>query len=129
MVLTLMLAAGLLAAPEPQAEPRKGWVVEIHGFSKHPNQAELPKEEGWTIEVRGYSYHLKHTQPTKGFIIEFKWKPRPEPVKAQYQPVKSTYHDDLSALWKQFKVQIQVETVEAFYVDDLRASYKQLKKP
>src|SRR5262249_39654963 len=32
MMLTLMLAAGLLAAPEPQAEPQKGWVVEVRGF-------------------------------------------------------------------------------------------------
>lgn len=105
MMLTLTLAAGLLAASEPQAQPQKGW----------------------TIEVGGYTYHRK--QPRKEFIIELQWpkaKLQPEPVEGQYQPVDSQYHDDLSAFFKKFKM--QVEAVEAFYVDDLPALYKQLTK-
>jgi hypothetical protein len=121
MMLTLTLAAGLLAAPEPRAEPQTGWVVEIRGFTKHLKEAEPPKGEGWSIEVRGYTYHRKQPEPPKGFIIEFQWKPQPEPV-------ESTYHDDLSAFWNEFKVQTKVEAVEAFYVDDLRGFYKQLMK-
>ena len=78
MVLTLTLAVGLLAAPEPQAEPQKGWVV----------------------EVRGFTYHL---QPKDRFIIEFQW-PQAKP---QIDPVESQYHDDLSAFFKQLKVQVE----------------------
>ncbi|HEV3256879.1 MAG TPA: hypothetical protein VG013_08380, partial [Gemmataceae bacterium] len=52
MMLTLTLAVGLLAAPEPQAEP--------------------PKEEGWIIEVRGFTRHRQAETP-KGLIIEFQW--------------------------------------------------------
>src|SRR5262249_15182701 len=99
MILTLTLAAGLLAAPEPKAEPQKGWVVEVRGFTKH-RQAETPK----------------------GLIIEFQW-PQAKP---QIEPVEGEYHDDLSAFFKQWKV--QVEPVAAFYVDDLRAYIEQLKK-
>ena len=51
MMLTLTLAAGLLAAPEPQAEP--------------------PKGKGWIIEVRGFIKHRKQAEPPKGLIIEF----------------------------------------------------------
>jgi hypothetical protein len=50
MMLTLTLAVGLLAAHEPQAEPPKGWVVELHGYTYH-RQAK-PEGEGWIIEVR-----------------------------------------------------------------------------
>ena len=98
MMLTLTLAAGLWAAPEPPAQLQKGWVV----------------------EVRGYTYHLK--QPRKEFIIEFQW-PK---AKLQLEPVEVQYHDDLSVFFKKF--QVQVEAVEAFYVDDLPALYTQLKK-
>jgi hypothetical protein len=100
LTLTLTLAVGLLAAPEPQAEPQKGWVVELHGYTYHPQA--MPK--GWIIE----------------------WQfPRPKP---QAEPVEAQDHDDLSAFFKQLKVQRQGEAVEAFYVDDLPAFYKQLKK-
>ena len=119
MMLTLTLAAGLLAAPEPQAEPQNGWVVELRGFTKH-RQA---KPEGWLIEVRGF---VKHPQakPPRDLIIEFQW-PKAKP---QIEPVKGQYHDDLPAFFKQFKVQIQVQAVEAFYVDDLPAYLKSLKQ-
>ena len=100
MLLTLTLAAGLLAAAEPQAQPQKGWVVEVRGFTKHRQQAE----------------------PPKGLIIEFQW-PQAKP---QFGAVEGQYYDDLSAFFKQWKV--QVEPVEAFYVDDLRAYIEQLKK-
>jgi hypothetical protein len=147
MLLTLTLA-GLLAAPELQAEPQNGWVVLTgeDGYLYHPKQAEPPKRKGWTIEVGSHPYHLK--QPRKGFLIEFQWpkaKPQREPVwflspgedgfltqwpkaKPQREPVEAQYHDDLSAFFKQAKGQVQVKAVEAFYVDDLPASFKQLKK-
>jgi hypothetical protein len=131
MMLTLTLAAGLLAAPEPRAQRQQGYVVETHGFTKHPKQAEPPNGEGWTIEVRGYTSHLK--QPRKEFIIEFQWpraEPQREPVEGRYQPVEGHYHDDLTGFFKQpSRVQVQVEAVEAFYVDDLPAYFQQLKKP
>jgi hypothetical protein len=118
MVLTLALAAGLLAAPEPQAEPQTGWVVELRGYTDH-RQA---KPEGWIIELRGFTEHRKQAESPKGWIIEFQWpqaKPQPEPVEVQY-------HDDLSAFFEQFKV--QVEAVESLYVDDLPAFFKSLKQ-
>lgn len=77
MLTTVILAAGLLAAPEPQAEPQKGWVVEIHGYTYH-RQA---KPEGWIIEVQGFIKHRKQAETAK---------PRLEPTEAQY-------HDDLLA--------------------------------
>ena len=98
MILTLTLAAGLLAAPERQAEPQKGWVVEVRGFTKHRQQAE----------------------PPKGLIIEFQW-PQAKP---QFGAVEGQYYDDLSAFFKQWEV--QVEPVAAVYVDDLRAYIEQL---
>ena len=100
MMLTLTLAVGLLAAPERQAEPQKGWVVEVRGFTKHRQQAE----------------------PPKGLIIEFQW-PQAKP---QIEPVEGQYDDDLSAFFKQWEV--QVEPVAAVYVDDLRAYIEQLRK-
>src|SRR5579864_1095906 len=142
MLTTLMLMAGLVAAFEPQAEPQKGWTVEIHGFTYLPKQEppkrdgwmilegddtylpkqpEPPKGKGWTIEVGGHTYHLKQPERRKQFIIEFQWKPQPEPVEGQYQPVEAQYHDDLSAFFKQLKMQKQGEAVEAIYVDDLPA--------
>jgi hypothetical protein len=102
MMLTLTLAAGMLAAPEPQ----KGWVVEIHNFTYRPKQ----------------------TEPRKEFIIEFQWpkaKPQPKPVEGRYQPVEGQYYDDLSAFFNQQSMQVKV--VEAFYVDDLPAYFRQLK--
>jgi len=77
MMLTLTLAAGLLAAPEPQAEPPKGWVV----------------------EVRGFTYH-RQAKPKDRFIIEFQW-PQPEPV--EVQAIEAIYVDDLRAFIEQLK--------------------------
>jgi hypothetical protein len=79
MMLTLTLAVGLLAAPEPQAEPQKGWVVEVHDYTYHPQA----KPEGWIIEVRGFT---KHPQ-----------------AKPQIEPIETQYHDDLPAFLKQLK--------------------------
>lgn len=39
MTLTLTLAVGVLAAPELQAEPQKGWVVETQGYTADPARA------------------------------------------------------------------------------------------
>ncbi len=111
MMLTLTLAVGLLAAPEPQAEPQRGWVVEIHGYTYH----RPAKPEGWIIEVQGFIKHRKQA----------------ETAKPQLEPIEAQYHDDLSAFFKQLKMQRQGEAVEAvewFYVDDLPAFFKQLKK-
>ena len=47
MMLTLTLAAGLLAASIPQAEPPQGWVVEVRGFTEHVQ----PKDE-WIVEFQ-----------------------------------------------------------------------------
>jgi hypothetical protein len=77
MMLTLTLAAGLLAAPEPQAEPQKRWVV----------------------EVRGFTYH-QQTKPKERFIIEFQW-PQTEPVEVQV--IEAIYVDDLCAFIEQLK--------------------------
>jgi hypothetical protein len=121
MMLILTLAAGLLAGPEPQAEPQKGWVVEIHGYTYHRREAEPPKGEWWIIEVRGFTKHSQ-AEMLKGLIIEFQW-PKAKP---QIEPVEGQDYDDLSAFFKQWKV--QVEPVEAFYVDDLRAFMERLKK-
>ena len=81
MMLTLTLAAGLLAAPEPQAQPQKGWVA----------------------EVRGFTYH-RQAKPKDRFIIEFQWpqaKPQPEPV--EVQAIEAIYVDDLRAFVEQLK--------------------------
>ena len=77
MMLTLTLAVGLLAAPEPQPEPQKGWVV----------------------EVRGFTYH-RQAKPKDRFIIEFQW-PQPEPV--EVQAIEAIYVDDLRAFIEQLK--------------------------
>ena len=81
MMLALTLAVGLLAAPEPQPEPQKGWVV----------------------EVRGFTYH-RQAKPKDRFIIEFQWpqaKPQPEPV--EVQAIEAIYVDDLRAFVEQLK--------------------------
>ena len=81
MMLALTLAVGLLAAPEPQPEPQKGWVV----------------------EVRGFTYH-RQAKPKDRFIIEFQWpqaKPQPEPV--EVQAIEAIYVDDLRAFIEQLK--------------------------
>ena len=77
MMLALTLAVGLLAAPEPQPEPQKGWVV----------------------EVRGFTYH-RQPKPKDRFIIEFQW-PQPEPV--EVQAIEAIYVDDLRAFIEQLK--------------------------
>ena len=81
MMLTLTLAAGLLAAPEPQAESQKAWVV----------------------EVRGFTYH-RQAKPKDRFIVEFQWpqaKPQSEPVEVQV--IEAIYVDDLCAFIEQLK--------------------------
>ena len=81
MMLALTLAVGLLAAPEPQPEPQKGWGV----------------------EVRGFTYH-RQAKPKDRFIIEFQWpqaKPQPEPV--EVQAIEAIYVDDLRAFIEQLK--------------------------
>jgi hypothetical protein len=131
MTLTLTLAAGLFAAPLPQAEPPKGWIIldgggdgELKGH-EYPKQAEPPKGKGWVIELGGYKYHKQAEPPKrKELIIEFQWRE----AKPQIDPVEVQYSDDLPAFFKQFKVQMQVQAVEAFYVDDLPTYFKQLKK-
>src|SRR5262245_56328302 len=104
MILTLSLAAGLLAAPEPQAGQRQGWVVELHGYTDH-RQAK-PK--------------------ARWIIIDFQW-PQPEAA-PKVEPVEAPYHDDLSAFFKQLWMQRQGEAIASFYVDDLPAFFKRLKK-
>jgi len=79
MMLTLTLAAGLLAAPEPQ----KGWVVEIHGYTYH-RQAKPQIEP-----VQGQYY-----DDLSAFFKQFK---------VQVEPVKAFYVDDLPAFFKQLK--------------------------
>jgi hypothetical protein len=120
MMLTLTLAAGLLAAPEPQAEQQKGWVVEIRSYTYHRQV----KVEGWIIELQGFTRHRKQTKQPKGWIIEWQFSQ----AKPQVQPIEAQYHDDLSAFFKQLKMQGQVEAVESVFVDDLSAFFKQLKK-
>jgi hypothetical protein len=106
MMLTLTLAAALLAAPESQAEPPKGtgWVVELRGYTEHRQAKPL----GWIIELQGFIKHPKQAEPRKGWIIDWQFP------KAKPQP--------------ELKMQVQVEAVETFYVDDLPAFFKQLKK-
>jgi len=67
---------------------------------------------------------LRVKQTATERIIEFQWRE----AKPQVDPVEVQYSDDLSAFFKQFKVQTRVESVEAFYVDDLPAYFKQLQK-
>jgi len=99
MLTTLMLAAALVADPNPQAEPpQKGWVVEERGYHYH-RQA---KPEGWIIELRGFTKHRKQAETPKRGIIQ---APQAKP---QFEPV-------------------EVEAIETFYVDDLPAFFNQLK--
>ena len=80
MLTTLMLAAGLLTAPEPQGPPQgQGWVVEIR--DQHFYQREKPQE--WIIELNGFTRHRN--------VIEL-----------QIEPVEVHYYDDLSEFFKQF---------------------------
>jgi hypothetical protein len=124
MMLTLTLAAGLLSAPGAQAEPQKGWVVEIREYTYH-RQAKGEPKKGWIIELQWFTKPPKHPEKPKVWIIEWQLlqgKPQPEPVEAQY-------HEDLSAFIKQLKRQgAAVDAVEGIYVDDLSAYFKQLKK-
>lgn len=124
MLKTLMLAA-LLAAPEPQAEPQKGWVVELHGYTHHAQAKPKP----WVVELPGYTYH-QQAKP-KGWIREPVF-PK-EMQRRQLRPVREEvvhpiYVDDLFAFVKQLKTQKQGEAVEGLYVDDLPAFSMKLKK-
>jgi hypothetical protein len=81
MMLTLTLAAGLLATPKPPAQPQRG--------------------EG--VEVRGFNY-LRQAKPKDRFIIEFQWpqaKPLPETV--EVRATEAIYVDDLRAFIKHLK--------------------------
>jgi hypothetical protein len=125
MMLTLTLAAGLLAAPEPQAEPPKGegWVVELRGYTYH----QQAKPEGWIIELNGFH---KHSQAKpKELILEFQW-PKAKAEGLIIEPLETQYHDDLSAFFEQLQVQVQVQVapVETMYFDDLPAFFKSLKQ-
>ena len=75
MVIQTLVLAALLAAPEPQAEPQKGWAVEIRGYTIH-----------------------SQAKPKAQFIIEFQWPqpkaaPKVEPV--VIEAVEAFYVDDL----------------------------------
>jgi hypothetical protein len=79
MILTLSLAAGLLAAPEPQAGQQKGWVVELHG----------------------YTYHRQAKPKARWIIIDSQW---PQPKAApKVEPIESFYVDDLPAFFNRLK--------------------------
>jgi len=81
MMLTLTLAAGLLAAPEPQAEPQKRWVVEVVGFTDH-----------------------RQAKPKDRFIIEFQSpQAKPQPECVEVQAIEAIYVDDLRAFIDQVK--------------------------
>lgn len=123
MMLTLILAAGLLAASEPQAEPPKGegWVVELRGYTYH-RQA---KPEVWIIELKGFYKHLQ-SKPNK-LILEFQW-PKATPEGLIIEPVGTQYQDDLPAFFRQLEMQVQAEPVDSMYFDDLPAFYKSLKQ-
>ncbi len=75
MMLTLMLAMGMLVAPEPQAEPQKGWVVEVRGYTYH-RQA---KPDVWIFECL---------------------RPQAEP---QVDLIEAIYIDDLRAFFRQLQ--------------------------
>jgi hypothetical protein len=96
MSLALTLAVGLLAAPEPQAEPQKGWVVEVRGFHKH-SQA---NPDGWIIELNGFHKHSQ-AKPNES-NLEFQW-PKAKPEGWIIEPLKTQYHDDLPAYFKSLK--------------------------
>lgn len=105
MMLTLTLAAGLLAAPEPQAEPQKGWTI-LDGSDgvltghEYPKQAVPPKGKGWMIESGGHKYPKQAEPPKrKEWVIEFQWRE----AKPQIDPVEVQYHDDLPAFFTQLK--------------------------
>ena len=100
MVLTtLMLAAGLLATPEPQAEPQKGWVAELHGYTIH-----------------------SQAKPKLRWTVDFQW---PQPKAApKVEPIETQYYDDLRAVFGGLKVDV----IEAQYHDDLRPMFENLKK-
>jgi hypothetical protein len=105
-MLTLTLAAGLLAACAPQAEP--------------------PKGKGWVVEIRGYTYHR---QAKDKLIVEFQWpqmKPQPEQAEPQEGWVVEIrgFHKHTT----QAEAKLQIEPVETQYLDDLSAFFKQLKK-
>jgi hypothetical protein len=118
MVLTtLMLAAGLLTTPEPQAEPQKAWVVELRGYTYH-TQA---KPKGWVVELRGYTIHSQ-AKPKSRWTLDFQW---PQPTAApKVEPVQTQYYDDLRAVFGRLKMDV----IEARYHDDLRPVFENLKK-
>ena len=100
MVLTtLMLAAGLLATPEPPAEPQKGWVVELHGYTIH-----------------------SQAKPKLRWTVDFQW-PQPKTT-PKVEPIETQYYDDLRAVIGGLKVDV----IEAQYHDDLRAVFENLNK-
>lgn len=125
MLLTLTLAAGLLAVPEAPAEPKmpqgEGWVVEVRGYHFHE-----AKPEGWIIEVRGFHKHRESAEKPQKLILEFV---RPEARPAlKIEPVESHFSDDLSAFFQEFETQVQIDAVEGTYVDDLPAFFQRLQQ-
>jgi hypothetical protein len=96
---TLMLGAGLLATPGPQAEPQKGWIVELRGYTHHPG-----------------------AKPKAPWSIEFQW-PQPETA-LNVEPVEARYYDDLHPVFGGLKVDV----IEGRYHDDLRPVFENLKK-
>ena len=111
MVLTmLMLTAGLRAMP--QAEPQKGWIVEVRGYTSHSGA----KAKGWIIELQGFSKHRgQEVQPNRQKAV-------------QEVIIPSVYVEDLRAYFNPLKQQEQIETVETHYVEDLSVFFKRLKK-
>jgi hypothetical protein len=59
------------------------------------NELAKAKPEGWIIDLQGFTLHQRQAEP-------------------QIEPVETQYHHDLSAFFKQLKMQGQGEAVEAF---------------
>jgi hypothetical protein len=94
MRLTLAVAAGLLAAQGPEGEPRKGWVVEVRGYTYHPQASRR------IIELQGLTRPPKQVGPPLK-VWHFEWQfPQAKP---QVDVLEVHYHADLSAFFKQLK--------------------------
>jgi hypothetical protein len=139
MLTTVILAAGLLAAAEPQAEPQKGWVVEIHGYTYHPQA----KPEEWIFEVQGFIKHGAKPQPEPVeaqfdrfefnivdglLVIKHEAKPQPEPVEAQFDRFEFKIVDGRLVILGPVEAQLYIEPIETQYHEDLPVFFKQLEK-
>jgi hypothetical protein len=85
MLLTLTLAAGLMAAPQSQAEPQRGWVVEVRGYTYHQQ-----------VRTRFEPLKAEYHDDLPAFFKQLK-------MHRQVEAVEAIYVDDLSAYFKQFK--------------------------